>query len=280
MNKFWSWESITELLVTILIGLFLYFPLQKKELAEISWIVGALLLFNRIVLITNIKSALSPLEKIKKQIDLSDSCNIEKINHLIKLYTSSTAPEFIEIKNNIINESISKLHKINNEKKSDLLPTGEYYAWLLSKFDSLKKGDFVKAISTMNVLEWDNSPTERKFFEKHIIAVNRGVTIERIFIMDKSMLEDAKKNKMVSAHMEGKTPNLIGHFVDKADLKKYDAELLKRTGDGFLQFNDNVVLIDIFTEDGEARGVVSMEPGELNRIINIFNQLKVHSTPL
>ncbi len=280
MSKFWSLETFAELSITISLGLVLYFPLQKKDLGEISWLVGALLLLNRIVLFSNIKNTLSPLDKIKEQIDLGTSCNIDKINQLIKLYTSNTAQEFHEIKNNIITESISKLHQINNEKKSDLLPSGEYYSWLLSKLDSLKKGDCVTAISTMNQLEWDESPTEKKFFESNISAAKRGVAIERIFIMDKSILEEALNNKMINAHTKETTPNLNGYFIDKQYLIKQDPELLKKAGDGNIQFNDQVVLIDLFKEDGEARGVVSMEPGELNNRSNIFRQLKVHSSSL
>lgn len=274
--------SLIELIVSIIVGIIFYFPpLSKPDIGIIVWIIGTLLVLNRIVsnylVQDNFKKTENKIKQISKIIDIEDKIKVEEISKILEIYLKITEPEFTSVKDKYISETINKLNRLNFDKHSEELPTSEYYSWLLPILDKIDKGDSIKAISFMFEPEWDESPVEKKFIKGNLVGAKKGAIVERIFIMKKDFLNHALQNKAVFNHTaeQRKKTKLIGYFVDKEKLAKEEPKLLASVGDGFIIFNDRVALIDRFDIAGNGiRGVVTMNPSEINDMLRSFQLLK------
>ena len=199
-----------------------------------------------------------------------------------KNYFNITEPEFADIKNKIVRNASSELERLASRKRSNLLDTGEYYSWLWEIFEQ-NKGRHVKirAISTMLDSEWDNkSPQETRFIRENTEAAKRGCTVERIFIMKRELLAKALQNDHIKLHMVEARSGLNGFVVMREDLERADPKLLSRIKDGFLGFDERVILIDDYAKDGSARGAVVMHPSEISELLDDFNKLRTFAHTL
>lgn len=285
MKNFWL--GLFEVCITVGIGVYLYVYPQKQQLAEIVFAVGFLFLLHRILLMFSIEdkfdsfsNQLAPLDKIKEIIDLDSKSDIETLDAIRRVYLSIREQEFREIKDNFIKEALKNLTQLSHQKKTDELSSSAYYDWIFDTFDSTKSGDKIQAVSIMDTLEWDDSPEEKNFFKSNISAAKRNVNVDRVFVMKKSMLEEALKVDAIKAHKFGNRNKLIGRFVDKDHLQNVDQILLNDVGNGFIIVNKRVVLIDEFDSDGKARGVVSMNRDDVNNYERIFKNLSRKSVLL
>lgn len=270
---------VAELIVTTALFLVLYFPLAKKDLGEIVAVVGILLMVARIAYQEALKERLRRVDQLAEIVDLSQQSRVRMIDSILKAYISITEPEFSGVKNHILAEASERLRKIASERKSGELSTGAYYSWLIPILQDVKRGEAVRAVSLMHDVEWDDSEPERKFFQENVNLVRRGAILERIFIMPRAEWPDAFQNEKIKAHARGSPFGLTGWFVDLDHLRKKDAGLLDRVGNGFIEIGSRVALIDRFTEDGQARGHVTMDEGDLRRLGKIFEELKVYGAP-
>lgn len=153
------------------------------------------------------------------------------------------------------------------------LSTLDYYQRLFACLELAQKR--ICAISLMSEPEWTDSVLERRFFELTLEAAGRGVEIHRIFVMTDQIRRRAVSSmSAVRAHCEGKGPATLRGFVVPPE--KIQAE---RVGDGFIAFDDDIVLVDAF-ENGEPRGKISKNSDDIARLLSLHRQLRLHSEEL
>jgi len=291
--------SFFELAITGGIGFYIDYYLQKNDLALIVWFLGIILVIHRLMNIyessKNNKDLLEEQNKSNKKtvdelisirrlnsiVDLDMKSNIYEIDNIRKLFLSIREVEFQEIKNKILLDASLRLDKLAHSKETEELSSSDYYDWIFNQFDSTGNGDTIKAVSVMDNLEWDeNDPSEVKFFDSNIKATNRGVKLERIFCMSQDLLDDALENKFIKAQRRDSKYKIKGYFADKDFLNRTDKSLLNAIDCGFIIVNNKVVLIDVFSSDGIARGRVVMKETIVQDYINIFDRLKRCSSVL
>lgn len=251
------------------------------RLGVVTWSVGILLSLNQARIEQRIRRELAPVRQLSAIVDLSEHCDIDGLRHTIDAYVAIHEPELSGLRDEIVEQAREQLVRLRNEKNSGELGTGEYYRWLLPRLARTSRGDQVHALSLMMSCEWDDSNEERRFIENNVSAAKRGVQIDRIFVMPRELLPEAYDNPAVRQHFRDQGPALLrGHFVDAVRLQRTDRGLAARLGSGFIAFDDRVALVDLHTEDGSARGMVTTAAPRLRELDLIFEQLLVLSEPL
>lgn len=280
-----SWGTfvvpIPELVVTIVAGGFVALVLDE-DVAIVTWIIGALLTFHEARREARLTDKLERIDKLSEAFDLSNTCDVEALNNLIRSYLAIPEPEFARVKDGVIASARDELLRLSNEKSSGELPSGEYYSWLLPMLDAAQPGTTIRALSMMMEVEWDDSEPERRFIEKNREAAERGVSVERVFVSTPQVLLQAMRDvEAVRLHTSDTAPELLrGYFVDRAYLERSDSSLVKKLGSGFIDLNGRVALVDLHGEDGVARGEVTMKGARLEQIGDIHAQLMLHARPL
>lgn len=269
-----------EALATLALGGFAT-AFASVQLGVVTWAVGLLLTLSQLRISQRLRSSLAPVNRLAQVIDLSESCDVPELRGLIDAYVNVPEQEFAPLKAEVLAVAREELSRLRTEQTSGELGTGSYYRWLLPKIEALGRGQHLQALSLTLSCEWDDSPVERRFIEANVAAANRGVEIDRVFVMPRSMLTWARANPAVAHHFTDREPRrLRGHFVDADRLAHVDRGLAARLGDGFLAFDEKVVLIDLHSADGSARGKVATRPATLRDLRTTFEELLVHSQPL
>lgn len=75
------------------------------------------------------------------------------------------------------------------------LTPAEYYRMLNKEMDSTAKGVVVSAVSTLSSLIWSENEHQRRYLQKNLDAVRRGVRIRRLFLLPKD--HDLKLKQVV-----------------------------------------------------------------------------------
>jgi len=272
VKNWWEEVATTPWIEAIILAVtgFVLLAFDKLILAELAWILGVALSFTRYAIITTLTKS---NEEVFKALKINNEILFEeKLIELVNNYLKITEPEFKKLKESMIiktNESISKMAQL---KKSQQIPTGSYYDWLLSYIKSTKAGSNIWAISMMLEVEWIDSVEEIEFLKQNMAAADRGVKLERIFVVNEADLPDLLSNKGIKAHYENTSISIHPKVAIKEILKKRDPNLLEDLGDGLIAFDRRVVLIDVVTPGG-MRGIMTMERNEIDRLRNMFDSL-------
>lgn len=201
---------------------------------------------------------------------------------------------FLFDKDTIIAEAKNKLSDLHAKKESSPMEKGRYYNWISDAFSKTKRGDIILAISRMKSTEWEDTPEEKRFVKENIDAGKNGVEIKRIFVSPQDIFNSAKEQAanplkgsinagyVFKIHSKTTKNNIVGRFADENRIKQENPRLLEEIGDGFLMFidgktNDAVVLIDNFTADDEARGIVIKRDAVISNYRSLFDQLQALS---
>lgn len=270
-----------ELLITVLVGgavaIFV-----APGLGAVIWAIGLLIAIGEARYEARLGKRFETVEKLAEVFDLSKSCEVDELRNLLATYVAIPEPELARVKNSVVATARDDLLKLSTEKSSGELPSGEYYSWLLPMLDTTPRGSTIRALSMMMECEWDGSEPERRFIEKNIAAAKKGALIERVFVAPANvMLKAIDEYPGIKPHFEEEEPeNLRGFFVDHSYLEKSDAALLAKLGDGFIDLDGRVALIDLHSKDGSARGEVTMKAASLSKLKDIHEQLLVHATRL
>lgn len=270
-----------ELFIAVVIGGVVAIAISP-EFGAVIWAIGALIAVNEARHEARLSERFETVDKLADVFDLSESCQVSELSNVIATYMAIPEPELARVKNGVISIARDELVKLSTEKSSGELPSGEYYSWLLPMLDDAPSGSKVLALSMMMDCEWDESEPERRFIEKNEAAAERGVTVERIFVATADVMAQAlEESPAVQAHLAETQPTgLCGFFVDMNYLEQSDAALLSKLGDGFIDLDGRVALIDLHSVDGTARGKVTMKDATLSTLQDIHDQLSVHAREL
>jgi hypothetical protein len=279
-----KWESLAatpfvEAAISIAIGFF-FVLLDRRQLAEITWVVGAALSFTRFAFSKKLEQELASVDRLAKIVDFQLEVPTEQFQALFRTYLQITEPEFVKVKHTIVTDALEGLTRLAHDKRSEELATSDYYNWLLPILESTSHGSSVWAVSMMFAAEWDDSPAESEFLRLTLDAVERGVSIERVFVAPKADIASMSRNPAVRAQLEKAGAFMKPLIAEREVLESRDPRLLKRLGDGMIGFDNRVAMVDVFSSDGQVRGYVTMNDGEISRLRLDFERLKVHAKRL
>lgn len=235
--------------------------------------VGLLLTVQRLSLEEARRHENLRIDRVADYLDLENTTSYANLRALNHRYGSITEEEFRDVKDHVIAEAQEELRRLAIDKRSATLQTTHYYDWLFRQFDRAGEGDYVHAVSLSSDEEWNDSQLEANFLKVNINAAQRGADIHRIFIVADDRLASFVENPPIKAHRPGSGKGLKGSVVSQEELTKHDAKTLKSVGQGFIDFNGQVGLEDIFDADGEVRGQVTMLPEDLQRMQSIYSRL-------
>lgn len=277
-NKF-RWSIILpwiELIFTTIIGVIFYFPLQRKDLADIAWILGLFFTFNNIATNRSLKDEFETIHKLSEIIDISQSCNIQEINKILHLYIAIKEFEFTSLKDDIIQKCITQLSSLSHDKTT-VASGGEYHVWLLNMLRLCTRNEQVLAISVMAEAAWTELPAEKGYLDENVKAAKRGVKIDRIFVSSKDRLRVKKNREVISQHINHSKQGLVAYIVLLEELIIHDPTLLREIGEGFVLFSNRVALIDTSVPPNEVQGTVTMSLEQLKRCQHLFERLKLYA---
>ncbi|MCW5939869.1 MAG: hypothetical protein KF884_10885 [Fimbriimonadaceae bacterium] len=278
IKKAYDFWPYTELFLGLVLGLILYL-IKQPVLANITLILGPALSGSRMLLTKKIEEELAPVKSLALVVDLERQIDDPELLDFVRSYNEVVTEDFHPLRTHLVHKSTKLLKQYAREERSEELATGAYYQWLLPKLEKTQRGDRVWAVSMMMDCEWDSSPSEERFLEENMSAVERGVILERVFVTKYSQLAEMLANKGVQAHSYKSDSNLRSFVVFEEDLHKKDPELLREIKDGFIAFNDKVVLIDVSSEEG-MRGFFVQKTAEIRSYARMFDRLKNLARPL
>jgi hypothetical protein len=270
-------RPFSELIISAAIGLIIFGIDRSASESLLTLTFGLVLSVSRQAFSATISRKLIPLSRLTEWLDINRRAKLPKFHDIIQIYMEILEPDFLWLKEMIIAETAAHLQQLATQKRSRELATGEYYRWLYSMLEQERQGGEIWAVSTMNTLEWDQSATEQKFVEQNKAAVERGVALRRAFIVRRADESKLQSNPSVAWQLE-KTRGLEAHIVIREELERNDAVLLRQIGDGFIAFNRRAAMIDVFSNDGSARGYVSMNEQEIATLRFRFEQLLTHGS--
>lgn len=267
-------EAIISLLAGGVIALFV-----EPSLGAVVWAVGAIVTLAEARHELKLDERLERVDGLATAFDLSHSTKVPEIQNLISNYLAVAEPELARIKDAVIAGARDDLLRLATDKSSGELPSGEYYSWLLPMLERIPSGGSIRALSMMMDCEWDDSEPERRFIQANVDAAQRGVSIQRVFVAPASIMvraiEDIPALRPQLAYEDPR--QLAGYFVGREYLETHDPKLLAKLGDGFIDLDGRVALVDLHSVDGSARGEVTMLQAKLSQLRDIHDQLLLHA---
>jgi hypothetical protein len=270
-------EALVALVVGGVVAIFV-----QPSLGAVIWAVGALLTLAETRRETRLDERFQKVDRLSEAFDLAQSSKLTELQGLISNYLAIPEAELARVKDAVVASARDDLTRLATEKSSGELASSEYYSWLLPMLDDTKEGATVRALSMMMECEWDDSEPERRFIKANAEAAERGARVTRIFVSSPPvMLEAIERMPALRPQLAWESPpNLLGYFVDQSYLQRNDPKLLHRLGDGFIDLDGRVALIDLHSVDGSARGEVTMHPAKLSSLQEIHSQLMLQASVL
>ena len=148
----------------------------------------------------------------------------------------------------LLGETVGAPKKLAFLGETPELSAGAYYDFLEPLIDDAAPGSEIWALSTMMTIEWTDHPFEREFLFANLDAAERGVRIQRIFVVPESNVLTFRENPAVAAQIAKR--NLSTLYVVRERLAISDRRLLGQIGPGIIAFDDELVLVDRHSEEG------------------------------
>lgn len=191
--------------------------------------MGILLAINQMRTERKFEDRFERLDTLAEVVDLTHSTDVNELRQLIEAYMRVNEPELGALKSTTVTSALDSLLRLAREKSSGELERTEYYRWLLPMLEAAPSGSEIRALSLMLDVEWDESELERRFIDQNRRAAERGVVIDRVFVMRRGDLAEALSRPEIRSHTsEEKPENLRGHFVDLEKLEETDRALSER----------------------------------------------------
>jgi uncharacterized protein YerC len=266
-----------EPVAAIVVGLVFYFPLDRKDLAELTAIFGALLVVANLAQTLRLRREFAMLAKLSEIVDLSQRTEVANVRELLRLYISIKESELVPLRDDAIDTCMGVLAKLAHDKVSGEIGGGEYHIWLNTMLTDSPDNGRIRVVCTMDEKEWMASQAEKRYLEAKISAAQRGVKVDRIFVTTRARLSQPLNQAALHEHIKNSSYGIVAHVVWREDLEKRDPELLREVRLGFITFDDRVALIDVSMPPDEMRGFVTMSTGQIKSLHRIFDRLMQHA---
>lgn len=120
------------------------------------------------------------------------------------------------------------------------LDPSAYFRELINTMITEQKGTHVLAVSSMSVSRWTDDPREEHYLRENLAAIQRGVGVHRIFLLDKSKMKGADGDEIRRIIIQQRDGGVLVEIAWYQDIM-HDREL----HDDFVLFDDSdVVFVD------------------------------------
>lgn len=202
----------------------------------------------------------------------------DQVDELVRLIPVAGVGLFRDFAESTVRDALGQLKRLALLRQTPELWAGGYYQFLIPLIDQAAPGSEIWAISTMMSVEWTDDSYEREFLRANIAAAERGVSLERIFVVPDAQVAELGRNPAIRAQMaHGGISTLL---VKRESLERTDRNLLSKLGAGVIAFGDELVLVDRHSENGEARGYGTMLREDVSRWRQIYRELRWHARPV
>jgi Dehydrogenases with different specificities (related to short-chain alcohol dehydrogenases) len=162
---------------------------------------------------------------------------------------------------------------VDDQSRTEDIESGKFYRYLHKYFTEAERGTKMWIASTMMENEWNESPQERIYKQDNIDAAERGVEIERIFIMDEKGWREFKENPSILAHLENKKIKSL--YVDRDYFVKNNPSVLEDIEDGFIGIDDELLLVDLPPSNNkDSRGYITFNKNQIKKSKKAYEELK------
>lgn len=144
------------------------------------------------------------------------------------------------------------------------LDPSKYYSALSRRLHDMKKGAHVFAVSSMPIERWDSDPRQLHYLQENFAASDRGVFINRVFIIDRHNAEETYASRARHIVAQQRTED-IEVFVVWRDTIRHDPTLF----DDFVLFEEANI---VFTDEHEK-----VDPTRVAAGYQVTNPKKVDS---
>ena len=225
----------------------------------------------------SLRSTTSSDGAIREQVEKVNSLEgvLSSLNYLLNQIDHQ---DLVSYANQALNDVDGALRRLAHMKQTPELTAGAYYRFVNRKIEDYPSGGAIWAISTMMSVEWTDDPYEKRFLKANIDAANRGVKIERIFVVPENIVDELLDDKAIKIQVEHK--NLSALLVVKERLAEFDVDLLNKIGPGLIAFDEEVVMVDRHNDDGRVRGFGTFHQSEVESWKNTYWNLREHAIPL
>lgn len=150
------------------------------------------------------------------------------------------------------------------------------YDWLNKRMSSLKKGDKVYCLDTTPDYGWIDNPLEEVYINEHIKAIEKGVDVYRIIMVNKEKKEKILHNQFIKTTLEKSDKAKFIGVVKEEDIKKYNKNDYFKIGKGFeifiLQDGTKQLFVDSFSSDNSMGYIIENEI-MIDSLIEVFESI-------
>ena len=179
-------------------------------------------------------------------------------------------PLLHRIKASVWREFAAEVKSLHTSKRSESINPAEYIDLIQTELARTRTGDRVIAVSLYGPDEFFDNNFERNFHDAQLKAIERGTSIERIFICARSRMEDLKSTPYWSAHLG----TIDARFAEEAEVESSGIKVRY----GFILISD--ALFDDRPQQRGLSGVVSTNALDIERARKDFASLERLARPL
>jgi len=270
-----------EILVLVVIGFIINLDPSNQELTSVFAVISTIIVISRVfssidntlLVEEKIDEVASPIRTLAQSVDINTSSKLDDIKVISNIYLMIGNPQLKSIKDGILQRTIRELEQLNYEQRTPVLDEPDFYKWLYTEFQNAKYTIHVASMD--EPLEWTDTPEEEKFYRINVEAAQRGVDLIRVFVFEPVRLSTARKNKSIYGHRKGSDTKLIGKYVNKGKFAKSAQSAIDDAGQGFIVIDERLVIIDVFSQDGQARGYITFNPVDIKKYEALFRKFDI-----
>lgn len=272
--------TIIEVSILTIIGLFINQDPTNKDLISVFTTTSIIIVISRVISSVDNTTLIdekfdeleAPIRNLAQSVDINTSSKINDIKTIANIYMMIANPQLRVIKDSILQRTIRELEELNYEQRTPVLDEPDFYKWLYTEFQNAKST--IHIVSMDEELEWTDTPEEQKFYRINVEAAQRGVELIRVFVFHPSRLETASNNKAIYGHRKGSTTKLIGKYVNKEKFARSAHGAIEDAAQGFIVIDERMVIIDVFSDDGQARGYITFNPIDIKKYEALFRKFE------
>lgn len=270
--------TVIEVFILTVMGLIINQDPSNRSLAEVFAAISFIIVISRVINSIDTTTLVSekfdelenPIRNLTSVADVSASSGIDDIRKLLSIYIAIVNPQLRSIKESILQRTIRELEQLNYEQRTPILDEPDFYKWLYTEFENARST--IHIVSMDEELEWTDTPEERKFYRINVETAQRGVELIRVFVFTQSRFEKARKNTAIYGHRKGSDTKLVGKYVNRERFTRQAPGAIEDASQGFIVIDQRMVIIDVFSEDGQARGYITFNPADVAKYEALYNK--------
>lgn len=274
-NKVIKIVAIVEPILTIVLSIAFFFLFKDNNtISAVTLVVGSYLSINGIVYAFESRKRLELINEVGNSLDQIITPQFREISNtskILELYRQITDPDLIVYRDLLIENLLKNLEDLSRGKLH--IEGDECLSWIQKCFQNSKKT--IHGVSTLTHQEWVKDERERRLYLENVNAKKRGVSVNRIFVVTKDLLNNYQYRITLLEHIKDFENVYIVymHSINEDDI------LLKNAHHGFLLIDHEFGFIDDHYP-GKTTGTIIKEKGYCAIYYRYFETLFSLSKPI